>query len=200
MTWKNYLNEVDFKEVLMKIENHTNYQIENVGKFIQIYHRFEFYKRNYYFYLLSALFLYFAIFYFHDTIFRTISCLVALLIVVEIKSNLLPKLKLKQLIKTQPDSLKIKNNYCFFDHYVEIQNESGMDSIPYKKLSFIIESDDAIYLFINQTDSYLIDKSKFKKNQEDILNILKKEVPRYYRYEEKKYPFLYTFLKNKENE
>ncbi len=181
----------------MKIENHTNYQKENLTEFVQIHYRFELHKWNVFFYLLSALFLYLAIFFFHDILFRSIAVFVSVLVIIEMKSNLLPKMQLKQLLRNDPQILKIKNTYSFLEDVIEIENEDGKEQIPYKKVNCIIESPNALYLYLNLNTYYIVSKEKFKKNESSVIEYLKKQVSCYYTYQENKYPFLYTFLKNK---
>lgn len=164
----------------MKIKNKTIYSKDNYLIFNQVH----FHKNNRkiipFFYILILLMIYFAFFYFNDIFFRIVFILIALLIFIEVKSNFLPNMQVKQFFKTDKTYDGLINNYTFFEDRFEIDNKTGKGTIYYSNLYEVLETKDMLYLYINKLTAYLVDKNGFKKDQQQVIDTLKKSLKERY--------------------
>lgn len=159
----------------MQIENRTTYTKENVLRFHQIHFHYTLKRWEFVYYGVIALLIFLAFFFFHDLFFRSLSLLGALFIFFQLKTNMIPNLKVKQLIKNQQIELG-KNHYTFLDQALEVETQEKSIVVPYQELYLVLETKEALYLYCDPHTVYLIDKKGFKKGEKKVEKKLQEQV------------------------
>lgn len=83
-------------------------------------------------------------------------------------------------ISKEYKSEKIKNEkeftFCFYEKFFTIEDDKEFSKMKYYQLYRAFETMDFFYLYIDKKHSFLIDKSKFKKNNpSDFSKFIKKK-------------------------
>lgn len=94
---------------------------------------------------------------------------------------LLPKLTIRRLSKTDQTILNSKNHFSFYTNELIISNEVGSSKFPYDKLYRVYETEDFMYLYINDRQAFLVNKAGFDGDvTEEVSHFLKEKMGRKY--------------------
>jgi len=159
------------------IKNTTTYNKENIKKFLEIYY---FERTKGVRIVLNILILYIIISFFYNdnkSILNIITFIFALFGIIELNTNMLPRLNYYKLTKKKDSIIDIKVTYTFKKNNFKLNKDEYID---YNTLKKVIETDTCYYLFINSSRSLIVDKLSFNTNEiETITNIFKEQVSTY---------------------
>lgn len=85
----------------------------------------------------------------------------------------LPNISVSKILKFDKTFEGTKNTYKFFDSYLEVSNNYGSTKLEYENLYKIYETNSNFYLYINSRQAFLVNKSGFKTNIDEISEFFK---------------------------
>jgi len=162
---------------MKEITNVTTYNKDTVKKFLETYY-FERIKIARI--ILNIFIIIMVISFFTNKDRRVIDILTLIFSLfgfIEINTSMIPNLNYYKLTKSKDSIIGTKVKYIFKEYNFELNKTEYID---YKNLKKVIETDSAYYLFINNNRSLIVDKTKLKEKEINILtDILKKQVSIY---------------------
>lgn len=162
---------------MKEIKNTTIYTNEIVKKFLEIYY-FERIKtvRIILNIFIIALIISFFTNKDKDTL-DIITFIFALFGIIEINTNMLPRINYYKLTKQKNSIINTKITYIFKKNNFKLNKDEFID---YKNLIKVIETSTSYYLYINNSKSLIVDKNNLKEEEKDTLtNIFKEQVTTY---------------------
>lgn len=164
---------------MKEINNTTIYTKENIKKFLEVYYFDKTKKIR----IIMNIFIVLLIIYFFrkpkPDIIDKITFAFALFGIIELNTNLLPRLNYLKLTKSKNNNINDQVKYIFKKRNFQITNKKD-EYIDYKELRKVIETKEAYYLYVTINRALIVDKSSL--NEEDInalTNIFKQNVSTY---------------------
>lgn len=156
---------------MQEIKNTTIYSEEKIKKFFEIYY-FERMKmiRVITNILIIIMIIYFFTYSKKQTI-DFITLIIGLFGILEINTNMIPRLNYYKVKKSKNSVLNMKLKYIFKKNNFELTNKKT-EYIDYNTLYKVIETEDSYYLFINKRRALLVDKTSLK--EEEISDLTKR--------------------------
>lgn len=159
------------------IKNTTIYTKENVKKFFEVYY-FERIKSVRI--ILNILIIIIIVSFFTNkdkNTLDTITFIFALFGIIEVNTNMIPRINYYKLTKQKNSIIDTKVTYIFKKNNFKLNKDEYIDYITLKK---VLETDTAYYLYINNSKSLIVDKTILTKEETTTLtNIFKEQVPTY---------------------
>lgn len=162
---------------MKEIKNTTIYTKDNIKKFLEIYY-FERIKTIRI--ILNVLIIVIIISFFTNKDKSTldiITFIFALFGVIEVNTNMLPRLNYYKLTKQKESIIDKKVTYIFKKNNFKLNKD---DYIDYNTLKKAIETDTSYYLFINNSKSLIVDKQELTEEEiTNLTSIFKEQVTTY---------------------
>lgn len=162
---------------MKEIKNTTIYTKENVKKFLEVYY-FEKIKKVRI--ILNIFIIITTISFFANKEKNTldiITLIFALLGIIEVNTNILPRINYYKISKQKNSIIDTKVTYIFKKNNFKLNQEEYID---YNTLNKIIETDKAYYLYINTSKSLIVDKTSLTEdNINTLTSIFKEQVTTY---------------------
>lgn len=164
---------------MKEINNTTIYTKENIKKFLEVYYFDKTKKIR----IIMNIFIILLIVYFFrkpkPDIIDKITFAFALFGIIELNTNLLPRLNYYKLTKSKNNNIDSKIKYTFKKRNFKLTNDKD-EYIDYSELRKVIETKDCYYLYITINRALIVDKSSFNKENINVLtNIFKQNVSTY---------------------
>lgn len=158
-------------------ENTTAYTPEEYAKFLR-FHQKKFYlphQLHNLFFLGIFLFYGVTFFYYSDI---GLSILFILIAIAFISWRILsPNFVYKKEITSKKIVQHVKNTFSFYRHRMEVSNEKGCFSVCYFSIRKVFETEDAFYLYIDKTHSFVLSKTGFSLGlSQDFSKFIKRKV------------------------
>lgn len=94
-------------------------------------------------------------------------------------TDLLADFQTDNIYQKYPDFFDTRHEFSFNKDSFTINTKEFNQEIPYKTLLKVVETNEDLYLYTSKVSAFLITKSGFKKDQDKVINILKKQVTNY---------------------
>lgn len=164
---------------MKEIKCTTKYNQELIKKFLNI-HFFQ--KIRYLRWIVNICIVVIIVNFFRDPTFTVYSIIVfifSLFGILELNTNFLPNFNYKRLLKSKNKILNTEIIYTFKDRNIKITSDKD-EFVNYDELYQIIEVDDAYYLYINSSKSFIVSKDSLTNKDIEKLNaIFKNNVKKY---------------------
>ena len=162
---------------MKEIKNTTTYTKEKVKKFLEIYY-FERIKTIRI--ILNILIIVIIISFFTNkdkSALDIITFIFALFGILEVNTNMLPRLNYYKLTKQKENIIDTKVNYIFKKNNFKLNKDEYID---YSELKKVIETDTAYYSYITSSRSLIVDKLTLNNDEiNNLTNIFKEQAPTY---------------------
>lgn len=162
---------------MKEIKNTTIYSKENVKEFLEIYY---FDRIKGVRLILNLLIVIIIISFFtkdERSTLDIITFVFSLFGIIEINTSMLPRINLFKLLKQKESIIDTKVTYIFKDNNFKLNKDEYID---YKTLKKVIETDNAYYLYINNSRALIVDKNSFNNDEiNSLTNNLKEKVSTY---------------------
>ncbi|MGN1341637.1 MAG: YcxB family protein [Bacilli bacterium] len=166
---------------MKEIKNTTVYSSDKIKKFLEIYY-FERIKTIRI--ILNILIIMMIIYFFTKQDINTldvITFIFALFGILEINTNMLPKLNYRRITKQKDSVIDTKLEYTFKKNNFKLVSNKE-EYIDYNTLKKVIETNDTYYLYVNNSRALIVDKTALTKEENNKLSKIFQEKVSTYKY------------------